>query len=496
MKTSIVIGGLLMVAFGSTKLPNGAKDACVAALGAAGDEACGRISSGNDCGATCTVTCDSTKSDDGSMVLAVRIGGDSAATSASADAVAIADVWIGIRVTPVPEALAAHIGSDGLMIANLVADSPADRAGLERYDVILDFDGTPVREMQDLVSAIQEVGAGAPAEITVIRGAKEKTLEIKPEARSASGELDFKYDEPEAAKIDDSVRYFGGKLKLGPNDKWIHTPLGQLKQLPDSIKDLLGDMDGPAWHLQLKDLKDLHDMPFRGQIDLGDDDGIAKIFIGKSLFDGDDDSDAKSELRLKMERDGETVVIERSDDGSIDVERTDADGNVSSESYGDLDELKEADPDAYKLLNRQNGFRLQPMISLPPNLKNLPDLQIEFQDGIEKQIERLRDRLRNLNEQLDDDDSVGHKRVLRRRTRADDDDDAGSANESISISVDNGRIKITVDEDDESKTYEFDNEDAFEQAEPQLYKRFKKMLPEPPATPRSQLGVAWSGRVA
>jgi len=47
---------------------------------------------------------------------------------------------------PGTRALAAQLrlGSVGVMVQNVFKDSPADRAGLERYDVIFDVDGKEV----------------------------------------------------------------------------------------------------------------------------------------------------------------------------------------------------------------------------------------------------------------------------------------------------------------------------------------------------------------
>ena len=55
--------------------------------------------------------------------------------------------WLGVQLSPVPAAVAYHLklaDDAGVMVRNVVRISPADRAGLERFDVIVEADGEPV----------------------------------------------------------------------------------------------------------------------------------------------------------------------------------------------------------------------------------------------------------------------------------------------------------------------------------------------------------------
>ena len=55
--------------------------------------------------------------------------------------------WIGIRIAPVSSELASHLKlkeGAGLMISNIVKGSPADKAGLGRYDVMLKVAGKAI----------------------------------------------------------------------------------------------------------------------------------------------------------------------------------------------------------------------------------------------------------------------------------------------------------------------------------------------------------------
>lgn len=102
---------------------------------------------------------------------------------------------LGVRLMPVPELLRVHLGLEegqGQMIINVVADSGADKAGLERYDVITGADGEQVADYQAFVDHIQSVGAGAEVKLTVISSGQKRevavTLGSQPE-----GEPEWNY---------------------------------------------------------------------------------------------------------------------------------------------------------------------------------------------------------------------------------------------------------------------------------------------------------------
>ena len=56
---------------------------------------------------------------------------------------------------------------------------PADRGGIERGDVILGFDGTPVRDADHLQNLVAEVDPGTRIELEVWRDGREKNIDVK-----------------------------------------------------------------------------------------------------------------------------------------------------------------------------------------------------------------------------------------------------------------------------------------------------------------------------
>ena len=110
--------------------------------------------------------------------------------------------FLGVRLMPVPEMLAVHLGLEegaGQMVVNVVADSPADKAGLVRYDVITGIAGEKVEQYEAFVQEIKSAGAGAKVKLTVISEGKKRVLTIQLGAEPED-EREWKYSGPPTAE--------------------------------------------------------------------------------------------------------------------------------------------------------------------------------------------------------------------------------------------------------------------------------------------------------
>lgn len=67
---------------------------------------------------------------------------------------------------------------DGLLVREVEEGSPAATAGLAEGDLIVAAAGRPVTSADDLFDVLGSVGADAPLEITIVRGADERTVTV------------------------------------------------------------------------------------------------------------------------------------------------------------------------------------------------------------------------------------------------------------------------------------------------------------------------------
>jgi serine protease Do len=68
----------------------------------------------------------------------------------------------------------------GILVGSVVEDSPADRAGVRRRDIILEFDDEPVTgDVDDFRLNVAQKGMGREVEVVVLRDGDRKSLKVK-----------------------------------------------------------------------------------------------------------------------------------------------------------------------------------------------------------------------------------------------------------------------------------------------------------------------------
>ncbi len=89
--------------------------------------------------------------------------------------------WLGVQMQPLTPSLAKAVGrtqDDGILVSDVLADSPALHAGLKQGDVITAFDGKPIKTPRDLALAVADVAAGKTVPMAVWRDGHEQTVDV------------------------------------------------------------------------------------------------------------------------------------------------------------------------------------------------------------------------------------------------------------------------------------------------------------------------------
>lgn len=89
--------------------------------------------------------------------------------------------WLGVLIQPVDRDLAASFGLDkptGALVAQVLADSPAQKSGIQAGDVILSFDGEEIEESSELPQVVGLVPAGESVKAEIMRDGKRQTLTV------------------------------------------------------------------------------------------------------------------------------------------------------------------------------------------------------------------------------------------------------------------------------------------------------------------------------
>jgi membrane-associated protease RseP (regulator of RpoE activity) len=124
--------------------------------------------------------------------------------------------WIGLLGGPVTPELRAHVlvpEDQGLMVRQVVPESPAAKAGLKDFDILLRANETELREMRDLVEIVKTAGdASEQITLEVLRAGKRETVYITPAARPE------KIANLPTLESPTGIPAFGGNLQGVPED--------------------------------------------------------------------------------------------------------------------------------------------------------------------------------------------------------------------------------------------------------------------------------------
>ena len=123
--------------------------------------------------------------------------------------------WIGVYAVPVDEALKSHLGiEDRLIVQQVIADSPAKKAGIQDHDVLLKYGDTSITTVEDLIKSVGQA-EDKETSLSLIRGGKKMSLNVTDEKRPEN-----------RLGLDINMVDFGDLRMevLALIDDWIHGP--------------------------------------------------------------------------------------------------------------------------------------------------------------------------------------------------------------------------------------------------------------------------------
>jgi len=90
--------------------------------------------------------------------------------------------WLGVRIQNVTQEIAdvEKLGkARGALVASVAGNSPSDKAGIKAGDIILEFNGTKINQMNELPKIVAQTEVGKIVEVKIWRNKKEITKKIK-----------------------------------------------------------------------------------------------------------------------------------------------------------------------------------------------------------------------------------------------------------------------------------------------------------------------------
>jgi len=90
--------------------------------------------------------------------------------------------WLGVTVQDITDDLAKYFGlpdKNGVLVAKVLENGPAQKAGIKESDVIKQFDNNPTNNVRELLSIVGKTEVGRKVKAVVIREKKELTLNVE-----------------------------------------------------------------------------------------------------------------------------------------------------------------------------------------------------------------------------------------------------------------------------------------------------------------------------
>ena len=114
--------------------------------------------------------------------------------------------WLGVRIQTVSKEIADVEKLDeprGALVASVAEGSPSDKAGILAGDIILEFNGTLIKEMKELPLIVAQTEVGKTVEVKVWRNKEEITKKIKLGRLETSEDFKVrkKVEEPKTSEI-------------------------------------------------------------------------------------------------------------------------------------------------------------------------------------------------------------------------------------------------------------------------------------------------------
>ena len=379
---------------------------------------------------------------DGNTVRVTRAAPDKAIEAAKAASVRTDRPHIGIHVSPVPAAVASHLRlkAGGVMVRNVAKNSPADKAGLERYDVIVSISvlgaekqkDVPVQGVDPFIKAVGARKVGETLKLGVIRGGRKRSVEVTL-GKPLAGPIEYKYADDPDDEVLDELRLHRGMMRR-KNGTWVlDTPEGMSVALPKGLLKALPER-------------------LRG-----------RAIVRTKTVGGDANGDR--EISVTSVIDGRTLSFRESADGKITVTRTDRAGKREETVYDDADQLKAKDAEAYELYR---SVTVWPMgrFGGGVNGRSLSELGEDTAKAAEEFSKQLDERIRKLAEQMNEQAGQARQAVAK-----------AVAPVTRKFDVDEkGRIRVQVLKDGNELNMTFANEAEMKAKQPLLYKEYRKII--------------------
>lgn len=307
--------------------------------------------------------------------------------------------WLGVYIQNIDQDLAESEGlksTEGVLVNDVMKDSPAEKAGLLKGDVILRFDGKDTQSVRRLTRMITSADPGDKVDVAILRKGTQKTISVTlasdEDMAAAGGDEGNDSEEPDAMAPmppdapDAPMAPHAFEFSLGQ----LSTPrIGvSLYDMSDGLAARLGAKDGGALINEVE-----KDGP-AAKAGLQAGDVIVEV-DHKKVYDPDD---VRKAIQKKDEGDKVAIMVQR----SVNEQKT---VDVTIQSWDTWSGM--GLPRSFHSRPNNSGFMMwTPQPGARPAMREAMrarrDAQGAMRNDMQAQMDELREQIKELQKQLKD----------------------------------------------------------------------------------------------
>jgi serine protease Do len=113
--------------------------------------------------------------------------------------------WLGVKVQDITDDIAEYYDlkdKNGVFVAGVIEGDPADKAGINAKDIIIEIDGKKIKAIRELLKTVADIGVGDIVKVKVLRDGIPKTFQVQIAKREQSKTSDATPDKKEKSQIE------------------------------------------------------------------------------------------------------------------------------------------------------------------------------------------------------------------------------------------------------------------------------------------------------
>jgi hypothetical protein len=181
--------------------------------------------------------------------------------------------YLGVQVQDVTRTLqrARNLPTEqGAMVSRVEQNSPADRSGIRRGDVIVELNGDKIEDSADLIRTVRRLDTGENARITLWRGGSLRTITAELGERPPQSRPDMPPDMGRRSGNDEDIPMPQRPPSMGDRGFGDRDQVRQqIRELQDQLRQLREEMR--ALRMELRRERDNRDDDSRSRNDRDDD---------------------------------------------------------------------------------------------------------------------------------------------------------------------------------------------------------------------------------